>query len=190
MSRRTTFDHTPDGLRRRLADLERGVADLHRRGNAVVSYAGESERREGKTAFMRRSTNQSVPHNAGSVYPSGYTRLDFDVVERDDLGIADLTNNRFVIQEPGLYLVTANVSWVGASAAGNRSIIIGLNGATLTASSVVPLGSGWTTNHSIVTTSDLEPGDIVVLDVIQNSGGSLDLEASGIQPHMTATLLI
>lgn len=43
MTRRTILDHSPDGLKRRLADLERQVADLQRVRNPPASYVEPEE---------------------------------------------------------------------------------------------------------------------------------------------------
>ena len=140
------------------------------------------------SSFMRRSVNQSVPTAGSAAYPVGYTRVDFDTIEMDDLGGVDASTDTFTATVAGAYLVTANISWA-PNVTGNRVLIVGLNAAVLVSTSSAALGGGYTTNQNAVTMVDLAVGDQIVLDVLQNSGGALDLEASGVQPHLSASLL-
>ena len=185
-TRPPAIDRDIESLKRRVSDLER-MLDRVRRGLELGSVALA-------TTMIRRSSDQTIPSSSDATYPTGYSRVDFDRIVRDDLGNASLDSDGIGVTRDGLYLVTANVAWrpevgSGALGSGNRGAIVGRNGSILIAQQMPAVGLSWSTAQSLSTITDLASGDFLVLDVLQNSGGGRALEANGLLPYLAVTLL-
>ena len=68
--RRTIFDHTPDGLRQRLADMERQIADLQKVRNPPATYVEQADPitvESGTSGIADTSSTASVAHGLSGV---------------------------------------------------------------------------------------------------------------------------
>lgn len=113
------------------------------------------------------------------------TALTFDTETFDNDGIHSTSANtdRLTIATPGLYLITASVSFL-ANATGYRQVAIKLNGSTkLVVQEAKSNGAGNEDDLSVSTVYALVATDYVTASVYQNSGGSLTLNhASAYSP--------
>lgn len=133
-------------------------------------------------ARMRNSVNQSIPNNTA-------TTVQFDTTVFDTAGMAQPANDRLVIPSAGVYEVGGWVQWA-SHATGRRSLLVRHVGATV---------AGHTTPAVIEATRVTEQsasaivlaaaGDVVELIVIQESGGSLNLETNTNRPAIWAVKL-
>jgi hypothetical protein len=155
---------------------------------------------------VRRTTDtQIVPNAAG---PMGATVVQFPdpTSEQYDIGgMFDQAADNTVLRIPvtGTYIVTGAVRWAastvetpGVQAGGMRNLF--LHGPTsmtgqggIRASSSVPASTtpGDTTRQNVATTERLNAGDEVFLSVSQTSGGSIALDASQNQIHLSAAFV-
>jgi hypothetical protein len=157
-------------------------------------------------ARVRRTTDTQIIPNATG--PSGATVVEFPdpAAEQYDLGgMFDQATDNTVLTIPvtGTYIVTGAVRWAastvetpGAQAGGMRNVY--LHGPTsmtgqggIRASSSVPANTTATdtTRQNVVTTERFNAGDEVFLSVSQTSGGSLALDASQNQIHLSAAFV-
>jgi hypothetical protein len=98
--------------------------------------------------------------------------------ERFDSGLHTGADARLTAPIAGLYVISANVSWAGASAVGARELALRQNGATIIARDVVAASpTPNTTEQAVSTVARLAAGDYVEVVLRQNSGGSLDIGA-------------
>lgn len=100
--------------------------------------------------------------------------------ERVDVGALHSTvsnTGRFTITDPGFYEIGGGALFAG-SATGTRSLKIRLNGATTLASTTLA-GLAGGNEFGIYTEYQLAAGDYVELIAYQDSGGNLNITASG-----------
>jgi hypothetical protein len=121
---------------------------------------------------LRQTVAQSVPHVTS-------TPITLDAVDVDTGGMADLANDRIVIQKTGIYLLTGIVAF-SAHATGYRRAHVRLNGAD-----ILPMDArdantttGLATVPQVQLTRELTVGDLVTLVGLQTSGVELNTQAS------------
>lgn len=129
------------------------------------------------------STAQAIASGTAFVSLS----LDSEYIDTEGGHSTTTNTSRYVCQVAGWYWVQGTCS-VAASAAGNRSLQIAFNGATMPGSTVLqaaPSGNTWT---AVTTTFlPLAVGDYVEVQVFQTSGGSLNTVATNsLQPTLSA----
>jgi hypothetical protein len=113
--RRTTFDHEPDGLKRRLHDLERQVADLQRVRDAPPQYVEAAEGGGGITeAFVADSVGTAATNIAAGGW-SGSIQFRTQGAASNGrfrtAGISDMSSAVTSVTMPaGLWQLTAMVS--------------------------------------------------------------------------------
>jgi hypothetical protein len=117
----------------------------------------------------------SVPINIPSSGTA--TALTFDDERFDTADVHGSVNpTRLTAPRDGVYVVSANVSWDGASAAGAREIAIVRNGTAIILRDVVqPAAGGNTSEQAVSTVTSLSSGDYVEVKLRQNSGGTLQI---------------
>ena len=114
----------------------------------------------------------AITTNNGSIKLLGFNSERFDT---DSMHSLTTNTARFTINTAGKYLISANTEWVSSPT--NGLIRIRLNGATLIAVQRL-LGSDYRV-MSITTVYDLVLTDYVEVQVLQDSGGDLDINATG-----------
>jgi len=123
-----------------------------------------------------------VYHNAAqSIGNFVTTALAFNSERFDNASLHDTATNNSRLTAPvaGLYQITGCMEW--ASGAGSlRAIGLRVNGTTIIAVDYSgPIGGGLATAQSISALYKLAAGDYVELVVLQDSGGALNVNASG-----------
>jgi hypothetical protein len=122
-------------------------------------------------------------YNSGNiVVTSGaaLAALTFDSERFDNGGLHSTASNTSRLTAPvaGLYLVGASVRWA-ANATGYRHINLVVNGAGASiARQLGPAASGIVTYQTVETIYELAANDYVEVQVQQNSGGNLNIEAN------------
>jgi hypothetical protein len=161
---------------------------------------------ETPAARVRRTTDTQIVPNATG--PMGATVVEFPdpTAEQYDIGgMFDQAADNTVLTIPvtGTYIVTGAVRWAastvetpGVQAGGMRNLF--LHGPTsmtgqggIRASSSVPASTAAadTTRQNVATTERFNAGDQVFLSVLQTSGGSVALDASQNQIHLSAAFV-
>ncbi len=79
----------------------------------------------------------------------------------------------------GIYVIAGHAQFASTSGTGQRTLRLRVNGTTMIGSARVPAATGVTVFVSAVAVYALAAGDYVELVAHQNSGGSLDVNASG-----------
>lgn len=127
----------------------------------------------------------SVTNHAGQTIANNvptYTTVAWDAELLDTDGMHDnVTNNdRLTIVKAGVYMVEAKADFVG-NVTGQRALRITLNGNTVAGSTVVAnnAASQGTAFPGPVHFLQLAVGDILRMQVWQNSGGNLNTSADG-----------
>lgn len=132
-------------------------------------------------AYLGRDLPHARVYNSGaiSISNSSLTALTFDS-ERVDVGSCHSTGSnpsRLTAPDAGYYSSAGNVSWA-ANATGVRQASIRLNGATIIGEVILPnVGAGTAAEIQVVASYQLAAGDYLELCVLQNSGGSLNVNA-------------
>jgi hypothetical protein len=182
----------------KLADLGNlSVSNAKLRNNSVSSakirngeVAPEDLRTDARlptrpTANVFHSANQSVPGNAA------FTSIAFNSERFDASGMhrTDIDTGRVTIATPGVYLLSANITWA-ANGTGAREVNIRKNGTTILSRVVQPGDPVNTTDQVATTTALLAAGDFVEVVVRQNSGVGLNvLTAPDFSPQLSASWL-
>jgi len=126
-----------------------------------------------KRCKARRSTDQSIANNTGS----GIT---FETSDYDNDSMFPGTAGTVGIQTAGLYLVTGQVQWA-ANGTESRSMLLYKNG-TAQAEDLRPTAnSSRNTIQSCSYTLDFSVGDTVSMQVVQWSGGNLNVEEAWVE---------
>jgi len=123
-------------------------------------------------ARVYRSSNQLIPNNT-------YTKVSFtnETYDTDNCFDAD-TPDRLTCNTAGKYIIVANIRWAGLPG-GLRAIQIQKNGENIVKSKLQPNDVN-TMFHVVATIIDLEVGDYIECGVLQDRGGSLNIETHGI----------
>jgi hypothetical protein len=97
-------------------------------------------------------------------------------------GMADSGNNRLVILVPGVYLIDCLTAW-DASAGGGRETRIQVNGSNVHQTKKPAMGAAWSgaggDPQPASCLARLDVGDHVTVVVTQNSGGTIQVDATG-----------
>lgn len=140
-----------------MAFIEQGIFDAHFQPCARVTH----------------NANQSTTTGVSFTLAFNTERFDTDTIHDT------VTNNsRLTCKTAGKYLVTGNVSFA-ANATGIRQLQIKLNGATTVGAVGWSASSAGTTDLVVVTLYDMAVNDYVELIAAQNSGGALNVLATG-----------
>lgn len=133
--------------------------------NLSIAYL---DRAVASAAIATKSVPQNIPHAA-------FTIVNFEGEEYDTGNYFNLAQpDRFVIPETGVYLISANFAFPGASGpAGGVELL--LNGSTAIARDLRTRPPGIGSSQSVSTVYRLNAGDFVSTRVIQTSGGGLNL---------------
>lgn len=119
------------------------------------------------------NANQSINNTTATTLAFNSERFDTDTIHD-----TATNNSRLTCKTAGKYLVFAHVQW--ASGAGTyRQTNLFLNGATNIAIVIGPPSSGNVTYQHVSTVYDLAVNDYVEIIVQQDSGGALNVVASG-----------
>lgn len=121
---------------------------------------------------VARVTNQSIPHNI-------WTKVQYNSPVRSRNLVFDFTNFQYLIQQDGIYLVSAIVNFAGVAGNSNRGIRIMYNLVEY-ARIVTPntsTGSGVTCAVGISKPLALASSSILHIEVIQQSGAALNIVA-------------
>jgi hypothetical protein len=128
-------------------------------------------------ARVYNSANLSIPTGANTALTFNSERQDSDPAG----AIHDTGSNtsRLTCKTPGVYAIWANVQFA-ANATGQRNAQIVLNGATAIGLALDPSATASQDSYLIVSTPYLlAANDYVEVHVFQNSGGNLNVIASG-----------
>lgn len=136
-----------------LNQIEQGIYDAHRMPAARVYH----------------NANQSISNNTLTVLAFNSERFDTDTIHDT---VTD--NSRLTCKTAGKYLIAGSISWSGAP--GINDFRLRVNGSTTIA---IASADDSSAHGSIASIYDLAVNDYVELLVIQISGGSLNIVASG-----------
>lgn len=129
------------------------------------------------------TTDQGIPNNS-------WTPLGFDAERYDSDTMHTTSGNteRITFTTAGTYLLTAGAEFE-TNGTGIREIRIGTNGATVLAWSTCPSANASSgTKLSVVTVFRFSAADYATVEVFQDSGGALLVEATGAYtPEFSAT---
>ncbi len=127
--------------------------------------------------------------SAQSIADTTLTAITFDTEEfdTDDLHSTSVNTERITIPATGVYLVTAGVQWASGTT-GFRYMNIELNGTTNLAEDRRNGVSGQETEQTVSRIYSFTAGDYVVLNVYQNSAGSVNI-SSGAQTFLSVQRL-
>lgn len=133
--------------------------------------------------FLFRSGSGARVYNSAniSVANASFTALTFNSERWDDDSFHDTGSNtsRLTVPQPGRYLVTACVRFA-ANATGNRQLRLMVDGGTevarVTAQAVT---GGIATMLEVETITELGAGSYFTVEAYQDSGGALNVEATG-----------
>ncbi len=121
------------------------------------------------SASLKMSANANVTNNTLNV-------LSWDVEEFDSQNMhAAADPTRVTISTAGRYLVIGHLSYA-ANSSGNRQIRILKNGVLWTVNNVQ--APGFAAIFDLTAVMDLAAGDYLEIGAVQNSGGTLQVEAS------------
>lgn len=113
---------------------------------------------------------QSVPNNAATGVDYNSTAFD-SYATRPEGAMADTTNDRIIIRKDGTYIISAGGSFA-ANATGVRRLDIVKNGVTLAGDTALGF-TGAANGLSFSAPFDLVIGDLITVNVFQNSGAGL-----------------
>jgi hypothetical protein len=141
-----------------------GLLPVAKGGTGVTEWDG---------ARVYNSAVESIP-------TATLTALTFNSERYDNGGLHSTTTNtsRLTAQKAGKYLITGHLYWA-YNATGLRRAYIRLNGATFIAAVELTPGAAGENDMSVVTVYHLAAADYVELVVVQNSGGNLNVAATG-----------
>lgn len=161
-----------------VADGSVGAADLGAGSVTPAKISGVP------TVRAFHNANQSIPGNAAFTT----VLLNSERFDTASMHRTDVDTSRLTIATPGIYLLTANVTWE-SNGTGAREVNIRKNGTALIARVVQPGDAAAnTTDQSATTVAKLAAGDFVEVVVRQNSGAALNiLAAPEFSPEFSAT---
>ena len=117
-----------------------------------------------------RTTNSSAESIAG---PQQSLTFDTNVYDNAGMHSTKVNSSRLTALTAGVYEITGNVQWA-ANATGVRDLLIVKNGSTIIARTEVP---GSSPVQEVTTQVNMGTRDFVELQVAQNSGAALNVEA-------------
>lgn len=127
------------------------------------------------SAHVYHSANQSINNSATTTLAFNSERFDTDTMHDT---VTD--NSRLTCRTAGVYLITVSVEWAASAGGTIRLISLLLNGTTNLGFNGLPaLGAGTTVNHAVTAIYQLAVNDYVEVQVFQDSGGALNVSASG-----------
>lgn len=132
-----------------------------------------------------RTTDQSIP-------TATWTSIIFDAVQHDtgDDNWVVGTPTRVTAQRAGSYLISAYAQWDASGAGGRRLMRLRLNGATNIANiEWQPEATNDLAGMLVATDYELSASDYLEVQVYQNTGGPLNIDAALIYPCLTLTRL-
>ncbi|MFA6082665.1 MAG: hypothetical protein WC773_04655 [Patescibacteria group bacterium] len=149
-------------------------ASIQHHADGIFKMAGQNRfRHQENCVATYRTTNQSIND-------STFTAISLDAEDFDTDGMHEAVTNptRITINLTGKYFVTATAFW-GGSATGLRFLVIRKNGG---ATDLLTAGMGGNASgvpQNVNGLLNLASGDYIEAFVWQNSGGALNLVASG-----------
>lgn len=105
--------------------------------------------------------------------------LDSERFDTDTIHDTVTNNSRLTCKTAGKYQITGNVSWAASAGGTFRAVQIRLNGATTIAAALNSPSASNSSDMAVTTLYDLAVNDYVELMVRQDSGGALNVVASG-----------
>jgi hypothetical protein len=157
--------------------VAKGVSQAVRQDGDSVYAVGAAVKPDGSAPCARvfNSTDLAIPNTTHTILAFDSERYDTDTIHSTSSNTSRLT-----CVTPGVYAISAHVSFAPSAAGTLRAVHIRLNGATFIAVNYdPPVGGGFSTNVSVSTQYRLAAGDYVEVDVYQDSGGSLNVQAAG-----------
>jgi hypothetical protein len=129
-------------------------------------------------ARVTHNAAQSITNNVATVLAFNTERYDQENNASSTIHDNVTNNSRLTCRTAGIYEIKGNVEWAG-NTAGSRSLVIRLNGGTnIGVAAVTPVVSA--AYQQIVSTAyQLAVNDYVELLATQNSGGALNVNATG-----------
>lgn len=125
-------------------------------------------------SILVRKDGTVVYNSADQTIPSGnVTRLAWDSIDFDNLGIEDLANDRLVIEDDGLYLINATVNWGGSAdwGTGDRcGFKITAGGSDYGSWWERKVGTGQEQKKAPSVLAQLSTDDVIYASVYQDSG--------------------
>lgn len=126
------------------------------------------------SACAYNSANISIPNGVETVLTLNSERWDNATIHS-----TSANTSRMTAPVDGVYLITANIEF-DANATGERYVAIRLNGGTyLAAPTIDAAGGGLNTGFAFTRQYALSAGDYIEIWAFQNSGGALNVVASG-----------
>jgi endo-beta-N-acetylglucosaminidase D len=138
-------------------------------GDVLTASQLEVETNNKPLCVVNHNTTQSIPNSTVTSMSANTEVHDWSVTAMHDTAV---NNSRIVIQQAGLYLITAIVTFP-TNTTGRRALEIWVNSATQYRVGQVPPVSGGETTMSCPIYLDLAVSDFVQVRAFQDSGGSL-----------------
>lgn len=134
-------------------------------------------------ARVTRTANQFIPFNSNSA-----TTIQFDAERFDTAGLHDAAaHTRLTAPIPGLYVVTAQVSWEPGPGS-VRTLALTRNGGTTVARTTSPQPESGTFQQEVATVVRLAAGDYIEATVFHADGaGANILKQDEFSPEMSMT---
>ena len=155
----------------------------------------QEEYRAFRTRERPPTAIQARVYNSGALTIANNTAtiptFDSERWDTDTMHSTSANTSRLTCQTAGLYLIIGHISWA-ASAVGRRVLSILLNGATtLATDSRMPVtDAAIPTRQTCPAMYRLAAGDYVELQVLQLSGGNLNIEsAANFSPEFSMVLI-
>jgi hypothetical protein len=173
-------------------DIADGAVSRPKLADGAVSGAKVADRSLGTAKVARSIPAVRVTHSVNQIITQGPdATLRFDSERYDSANMhSNATNNsRLTAPVTGIYEIGANVEW-DVNSAGRRRLAVLKNGTTFIAFEQIPPVSNETTGQELTTQARLRAGDFVQAQVLQNSGGSLNvLKLNEYSPEFSMTWL-
>lgn len=159
----------------------RDAIDRHDLGVLLRSAQARADALEARVAELETAYRARVYNSAAIATVSGAAllTLTFNSERYDEGGLHSTAVNTGRLTAPvaGKYSVGASVRWA-SNAVGYRQLSLARSGTTSIARQLGPAASGTVTYQSVQTEIELAAGDWIEVQVQQNSGGNLNIEAN------------
>lgn len=139
--------------------------------HTVAKFGGSPGLQQG-VCHRVRSAVQSIPNNA-------YTAVSFDTTPLDRMGGATGTATQIVIKKAGVYSLVGQAAFA-TSGTGVRAARLLKSGPALLAKATFGATAGGALSFPITAIEWCEPGDIITLELFQDSGGALNTTADDV----------
>lgn len=141
-----------------------------------VTFSGQDK------VLLTKSSDQAISSGGGN------TDVIWETETYDTGGLHAASSANVVIVNSGVYLLEANIRW-DSNITGNRTTLILADGVGVAGSVGAPDSTGSATIQATSAVGSFTAGDIIKVQVNQSSGGSLNVDSTGVLTHLSVTRL-